>query len=51
MCEALGYKVKKLKRIRVMTVKLSDYNLKPGKYVELKNEEIDRLYKACNIKK
>ncbi len=51
MCEALGYKVKKLKRIRVMTVKLSNYNLKPGKYVELKNEEIDRLYKACNIKK
>ncbi len=50
MCEVLGFKVTKLKRIRVMSVKLGDYNLKPGKYAELNNSEIDKLYKACGIK-
>ncbi len=51
MCETLGFKVKKLKRIRIMSVRLADYNLKPGKYVELSAQEIDKLYKACGLKK
>ena len=50
MCEALGYKVTKLKRIRVMTVNLSDYNLKPGKYVELNEADKKKLYKAAGLK-
>lgn len=51
MCEALGHKVIKLKRIRVMTVKLSDYDLKPGKYIELNDAEKNKLYKAAGINK
>ncbi|MBQ3796212.1 MAG: rRNA pseudouridine synthase [Butyrivibrio sp.] len=50
MCEALGYKVQKLKRIRVMTVRLSDYNLKAGKFVELSDIEMKKLYNAAGIK-
>ena len=50
MCEALGFKVTKLKRIRVMTVKLSDYNLKPGKFVELSDADMSKLYKAAGLK-
>lgn len=49
MCQALGYKVVSLKRIRVMNVKLSDYNLKSGQYVELPKAEIDKLYKECRL--
>lgn len=47
MCEACGYRVKTLKRIRVMHVKLGD--LKPGQYVELSDEDIARLYRDCGI--
>lgn len=47
MCEAYGYQVKSLKRIRVMHVKLGD--LKPGQYVELSDEDIARLYRDCGI--
>ncbi|MBE5832530.1 MAG: 23S rRNA pseudouridine synthase F, partial [Butyrivibrio sp.] len=49
MCDTLGFKVLSLKRIRVMTVKLSDYNLKPGKFVELSKDEMDKLYKAAGL--
>ena len=49
MCKALGYEVKKLKRIRVMTVKLEDYKLSPGKYVELSEEEKSKLYIAAGL--
>ena len=49
MCEALGQKVIKLKRIRVMTVKLCDYDLKPGKYVELDETDKKKLYKAAGL--
>ncbi|WP_026651240.1 pseudouridine synthase [Butyrivibrio proteoclasticus] len=51
MCEALGFEVKILKRIRVMTVKLSDYDLKPSKYIELSDIEKNKLYEACGLKK
>jgi len=47
MCEACGYRVKSLKRIRVMHVKLG--NLKPGEYVELPDEDVARLYRDCGI--
>ena len=43
MCEKLGFNVTKLKRTRVMTVKLSDYNLEPGKYVALSKAETEKL--------
>ena len=43
MCEYLGYKVTKLKRIRVMNISLG--NLKPGEYREVTETEIKELYK------
>lgn len=49
MCDELGFKVVSLKRIRVMTVKLSDYELKPSSYHKLTEEEVLKLYKAAGI--
>lgn len=43
MCEYLGYKVTKLKRIRVMNISLG--NLKSGEYREVTETEIKELYK------
>ncbi len=43
MCEYLGYKVTKLKRIRVMNISLG--NLKPGEYREVTETELTELYK------
>lgn len=45
MCEACGYRVRSLKRIRVMHITLGD--LKPGEYYELPDEEVKRLYQDC----
>lgn len=42
MCEALGYEVKELFRIRVMNIEIGD--LKPGQYRELTDEELNGLY-------
>lgn len=47
MCEACGYKVKSLKRIRVMNIKLN--NLVPGKYRELNEEEKRELYRLAGL--
>lgn len=47
MCQAVGYKVKSLKRVRIMTVNLA--NLKSGEYRELNAEEKRELYLACGI--
>ena len=47
MCEACGYRVKNLKRVRVMNVTLGE--LKPGEYYELSEEEVRRLYQDCGI--
>ncbi|MCR4610349.1 MAG: pseudouridine synthase [Lachnospiraceae bacterium] len=41
MCKELGYRVVKLKRIRVMNIKLG--NLPKGEYREVKGEELDKL--------
>lgn len=42
MCEALGYKVRDLVRIRIMNIRLG--SLKEGTYRRLTDEELDRLY-------
>lgn len=47
MCEIVGYKVKFLKRVRIMTVNLA--NLKPGEYRELNETEKRELYLACGM--
>ena len=47
MCRACGYRVTKLKRIRVMHVMLED--LKPGEYRELGSEDVARLYRDCGL--
>lgn len=45
MCEALGYQVKSLKRVRVVNVELG--SLKPGEHRELTAEERKVLYATC----
>lgn len=47
MCEACGFRVQKLKRIRVMSVDLG--NLRPGEYRELSVEEIEKLKSNCGL--
>lgn len=47
MCDVCGYRVKSIRRIRVMHITLG--NLKPGEYVELPEEDIKRLYCDCGI--
>lgn len=49
MCLACGVRVKSIKRTRVMHVALGD--LKPGEYRELSEEDIEKLYRDCGIKK
>ena len=43
MCEALGYEVKDLVRVRVMNIRLG--SLKEGEYREVTDEELDELYR------
>lgn len=43
MCEALGYEVKDLVRVRVMNIRLG--SLKDGEYREVTDEELDELYR------
>lgn len=45
MCQALGYEVCRLKRVRVMNVLLG--GLGPGEYRELTEEERQELYRIC----
>lgn len=45
MCEALGYQVKSLKRVRVVNVELG--KLKPSEYRELTPVEKKELYRIC----
>lgn len=49
MCKTLGYEVKALKRIRVLSITLE--NLFPGKFRELKEEELVLLYEQCGLKR
>ncbi len=47
MCMACGYRVRNLKRIRVMHIGLGD--MKPGEYYELSEADVRRLYRDCGI--
>lgn len=47
MCNALGYEVKHLKRVRVLNITLD--NLQVGRYRELKEEELADLYRQCGL--
>jgi len=47
MCEALGYEVKSLKRVRVMNIELG--KLPVGKWRELTNTEVVQLRKKLKI--
>ncbi|MCQ2507988.1 MAG: pseudouridine synthase [Dorea sp.] len=42
MCQALGYQVKRLQRVRIMNIELGA--LKPGAYRELTKQELSELY-------
>lgn len=46
MCEALGYEVKDLVRVRVMNIRLG--SLKEGQYRKLSDEELEELYDLLN---
>lgn len=45
MCEAFGYRVRKLERTRVMNIRLGD--LESGKYRELTKDETSELIRQC----
>ena len=47
MCAACGYRVRSLKRIRVMHITLG--RLKPGEYCERGQEDVERLYRDCGL--
>lgn len=47
MCDALGFVVKDLKRIRVMNIKLKD--LKPNEYREIKGKELETFLKDLGL--
>lgn len=47
MCIACGYRVRELKRVRVMHVTLGD--LKPGEYRELSRGDVEKLYWDCGL--
>ncbi len=49
MCGCLGYNVTTLKRIRVMSVKLSDFDLKPGKFAYLSQDQINTLLEKTGL--
>ena len=48
MCAACGYRVRSLKRIRVMNVTLG--NLRPGEYRELGPADVEKLYRDCGLR-
>lgn len=48
MCAACGYRVRSLKRIRVMHVTLG--NLRPGEYRELGPADVEKLYRDCGLR-
>ncbi len=49
MCQAFGYEVQNLKRIRVMNITLD--GLKNGEFRELSEEELVLLYEKCGLKR
>ena len=49
MCAELGADVLTLKRVRVLSVSLSDYDLKCGEYVYLPPEKVTELYRLTGL--
>ena len=49
MCEALGYEVKELRRVRIMNIELG--NLKPGEYRKVTDQELNELYELIRASK
>lgn len=49
MCEAQGYRVRSLKRTRVINIELG--KLRPGEYRELTRDELTQLYRICGLAK
>ena len=49
MCEALGYEVKELRRVRIMNIELG--NLKPGEYRKVTEQELNELYELIRDSK
>lgn len=47
MCIACGYRVRELKRVRVMHVTLGD--LRPGEYRELSPGDVEKLQRDCGL--
>lgn len=47
MCETQGYRIKSLKRTRVINIGLD--KLKPGEYRELTGQEREELYRLCGL--
>lgn len=47
MCETQGYRVKSLKRTRVINIRLE--KLKPGEYREVTGKEREELYRLCGM--
>lgn len=47
MCGAQGYRIKSLKRTRVINITLG--NLKPGEYREITEKEREELYRICGL--
>ncbi len=48
MTESFGYRVRALRRIRVLNITLE--GLKPGEYRVLQGEELEKLYRECTGK-
>lgn len=48
MCEALGYRVRSLKRVRIMNIRLE--GLKEGEYRQIEGREYDRLLSETGIR-
>ncbi|MCQ2437573.1 MAG: pseudouridine synthase [Clostridia bacterium] len=46
MCEYCGYRVRKLRRVRIMNIKIG--NLKPGQWRELTDDELNTLMNALD---
>lgn len=49
MCQALGYEVRMLKRVRIMNLTLQ--GLQSGQYKEVTGEELEQLYRLAGIKR
>lgn len=49
MCHELGAQVERLKRIRVLTVRLDDYDLKPGGYAVISDDKVKELYRITGL--